>query len=172
MSKKRFYPIRNAENPEKVSLVSISEETYRAIYPEIERTRKRMQRHGRCTCPKSMLWKCDIDCGLCEYRADGNLVSYEAPLSSTEDLTVGDTVSSDEPTPEDIAMDKALLKALYEELDRLDPNGKRICELIMSGKTEREIAAEMGTRQSTINYQKNKAFAILREVLEDIYYSK
>lgn len=62
MSKKRFYPIRNAENPEKVSLVSISEETYRAIYPEIERTRKRMQRHGRCTCPKSMLWKCDIDC--------------------------------------------------------------------------------------------------------------
>lgn len=69
-------------------------------------------------------------------------------------------------------MDKALLKALYEELDRLDPNGKRICELIMSGKTEREIAAEMGTRQSTINYQKNKAFAILREALENLYYSK
>lgn len=34
-------------------------------------------------------------------------------------------------------------------------------------KTEREIAADMGKRQSTINYQKNKVFSILREALKD-----
>ena len=48
-----------------------------------------------------------------------------------------------------------------------DPDGRRICELIMQGKTEREIAADMGKRQSTINYQKNKVFSILREALKD-----
>lgn len=37
----------------------------------------------------------------------------------------------------------------------------------LSCKTEREIAADMGKRQSTINYQKNKVFSILREALKD-----
>lgn len=64
-------------------------------------------------------------------------------------------------------MDKELLDALYDELNRLDPGGRRICELIMAGKTEREIAADMGKSQSTINYQKNKVLSILREALKD-----
>ena len=41
------------------------------------------------------------------------------------------------------------------------------CPLYAAGKTEREIAADMGKRQSTINYQKNKVFSILREALKD-----
>lgn len=60
-----------------------------------------------------------------------------------------------------------LFAALHEELEKLDPDGKRICELIMQDKTEREIAAEMGLCQSTVNYKKNKAFSVLREVLKD-----
>lgn len=47
------------------------------------------------------------------------------------------------------------------------PIGGEEDELIMQGKTEREIAADMGKRQSTINYQKNKVFSILREALKD-----
>ena len=84
-----------------------------------------------------------------------------------DELTLGDTLADDAPSAESILMDKELLDALYEELNRLDPDGRRICELIMQGKTEREIAADMGKRQSTINYQKNKAFSILREALKD-----
>ena len=64
-------------------------------------------------------------------------------------------------------MDKELLDALYDELNHLDPNGRRICELIMQGKTEHEIAAIIGKRQSTINYQKKKVLSILREALKD-----
>ena len=30
-------------------------------------------------------------------------------------------------------MDKVLLDALYDELNRLDPDGRGICELIMQG---------------------------------------
>ena len=33
--KKRYYPLRDAENPYKVSLVEITEVQYRALYPEI-----------------------------------------------------------------------------------------------------------------------------------------
>ena len=65
-------------------------------------------------------------------------------------------------------MDEALLDALYDALNHLDPDGRRISELIMQGKTEREIATDMGKRQSTINYQKKKVFSILREALNDL----
>ena len=84
-----------------------------------------------------------------------------------DELTLGDTLADDAPSAESILIDKELLDALYDELNRLDPDGRRICELIMQGKTEREIAADMGKRQSTINYQKNKVFSILREALKD-----
>ena len=57
--------------------------------------------------------------------------------------------------------------ALYDELDRLDPDGRRICELIMQGKTEREIAADMGRSQSTLSYQKRKVLSLMREALKD-----
>ena len=167
MSKEYFYPVRNPDNPYQVEKVPISEEVYKAIYPDIWKTLQRMQRSGQCNCPKSMLWKCDADCTICPYRASGRFVSLDTPVDDTEGLTIEDTIASDVLSPEAIALDNALLEALYEELDRLDPNGRRICELIMQGKTEREIASDMGKRQSTINYQKNKAFSILHEALKD-----
>ena len=167
MKKQFLYPVRNPENPYDVQLVPVTEEVYRSVVPEIERTRKQMQRSGRCVCPKSKLWACDGDCAICPYSACGNTVSFDTPLDDAEGLTLGDTLVSDEPSPEAIAMNTALLEALYDELDRLDPDGKRICELIMQGKTEREIAADLGKRQSTINYQKKRVLDLLREALKD-----
>ena len=84
-------------------------------------------------------------------------------------MTLGDTLTDEAPSPESIAADRELLQALYAELERLDPDGKRICQLIMAGMSEREIAAAMGRRQSTVNYQKRKVLAALREALEDLY---
>jgi len=104
----------------------------------------------------------------CPFYAAGKKVSIDTPIGGEEDeLTLGDTLADDASSAESILMDKELLDALYDELNRLDPDGRRICELIMQGKTEREIAADMGKRQSTINYQKNKVFSILREALKD-----
>lgn len=48
----RFYPLRDPQIPSKVTLVPITEEQYRALYPEIWRIRNREQNHGRCMCPK------------------------------------------------------------------------------------------------------------------------
>lgn len=167
MKNQFLYPVRNPDNPYDVQLVPVTEEVYRSVVPEIERTRKQMQRSGRCVCPKSKLWACDADCSVCPYSACGNTVSFDIPLDDAEGLTLGDTLVSDEPSPEAIAINTALLEALYDELDRLDPDGKRICELIMQGKTEREIAADLGKRQSTINYQKKRVLNLLREALKD-----
>ena len=163
MSRKFYYPVRNMDNPYDVQLIPVTEEVYRSVVPEIERTRKQMQRTGRCVCPKSKLWTCDGDCAVCPYSACGNTVSFDAPLDDAEGLTLGDTLISDEPSPEEIAMDKALLEALYEELDRLDPDGRRMCELVAANCTEREGAAILGISKTAYRYR----WAKLREKLAE-----
>lgn len=148
--------------------IEVSEEVYRAYYQPIWNTRYHAQKNGECRCTKAQLWKCDGVCPGCPFYAAGKKVAIDTPIGGEDDeLTLGDTLADDAATAESILMDKELLDALYDELHRLDPDGRRICELIMQGKAEREIAAEMGRLCSTINYQKNKALSILREALKD-----
>ena len=160
-AKKYFIPVNG-------SPIEVSEEVYRAYYQSIWNTRYHAQKNGECRCTKAQLWKCDGVCPGCPFHAAGKKVSIDTPIGGEDDeLTLCDTLSDDAPSAESILMDKELLDALYDELNRLDPGGRRICELIMAGKTEREIAADMGKSQSTINYQKNKVLSILREALKD-----
>lgn len=77
--KKRYYPLRDAENPYKVSLVEITEVQYRALYPEIWSTQKCEQYHHRCMCSKKYIWKCDGNCDLCEYHTTGETLSLDVP---------------------------------------------------------------------------------------------
>ncbi len=165
----RYYPIRDAEDPSKVTLTPISEEIYQAIYPEIERTRKRMQRAGRCVCPRSRLWACDGDCGICPYAAAGNHISMDTPLADHEDLTLADTLRDNSPLPESIAEDRALLAALYEELNALDPDGRLICEL-KANHTEREAADILGIPFTTFQYRWSKIRKQLAKKLQSFYY--
>lgn len=158
-----FYPVRDAENPSRVSLVEVTEDFYRAVQPEIERVRKRKQRNSTCFCPKKMLWTCNIDCTICPYNAGENTISFDAPLKGAEGLTLGDTLISDEPSPETIAMDKALLEALYDELARLDSDGRRMCELVAANCTERQAASILGISKTAYRYR----WAKLREKLAE-----
>ena len=142
--KKYFIPVDGAP-------IEVSEEIYRAYYQPIWNTRYHAQKNGECRCTKAQLWKCDGVCPGCPFYAAGKKVSIDTPIGGEEDeLTLGDTLADDASSAESILMDKELLDALYDELNRLDPDGRRICELIMQGKTEREIAADMGKRQSTM----------------------
>ena len=64
----------------------------------------------------------------CPFYAAGKKVSIDTPIGGEEDeLTLGDTLADDAPSAESILMDKELLDALYDELNRLDPDGRRIC---------------------------------------------
>ena len=167
-SKQFYYPVRDAQDPRKVSLEPIPEHLYHQLMPEIWKVRKRMQRSGQCTCPQSRLWACDADCLICPYRAAGREVSLSTPLDDAEDLTLEDTISNDNPTPESIAMDRALLDALHAELEALDPEGKRICELLMK-HSEREAAAEMGLSRSSFKRRWAKVKTGLADRLKDYY---
>ena len=167
-SKQFYYPVRDAKDPYKVTLEPIPEHIYHEIMPVIWKIRKRMQRSGQCTCPQPRLWTCDADCMICPYRAGGREVSLSTPLDDAEDLTLEDTISGNDPTPESIAMDRALLDALHAELDALDPEGKRICELL--GKhSEREAAELMGLSRSAFKRRWAKVKTGLADKLRDIY---
>ena len=167
-SKKFYYPVRDAQNPYKINLVPIPEQIYHQIMPEIWKIRKRMQRSGQCICPQDRLWTCDADCLICPYCAGGYEISLSTPLDDTEDLTLEDTIVDDNPTPESIAMDRALLEALHEELDALDPEEKHICELLMQ-HSEREAAVEMGLSRSSFKRRWAKVKPALADRLRDIY---
>ena len=163
----RLYPLRDAEDPRKVTLIPISQELYCELYPPIWRTQKQMQRLGRCVCPRSKLWACDADCPICQYRTDGDLISLDTPAGTAEDLTVGDTLMDDAPSPESITIDRAMLELLYQELDELDPEGRRICGLLMD-HSEREAAAALGMARSTFKRQWERTKTRLRERLKDL----
>ena len=69
---------------------------------------------------------------------------------------------------QDTPEDKELLAALHAKLLEIDPDGRRICELLMEGKTERDIASVMGfASQSSVSHRKRKAFDQLRTLLHE-----
>ena len=101
--------------------------------------------------------------------AAGKKVSIDTAIGGEDDdLTLGDTLADNAPTADSILMDQELLKALYDELDRLDPEGQRICELMMH-HSEREAAEIMGMARSTFKRHWAKIRAVLQDKLKDYY---
>ena len=162
-AKKFFIPIDGMP-------IEVSEEVYRAYYRPIWNTRYHAQKNGECRCTKAQIWKCDGVCSGCPFYAAGKKVSIDTAIGGEDDdLTLGDTLADDTPTADSILMDQELLKALYDELDRLDPEGKRICELMMY-HSERESAEIMGMARSTFKRHWEKIRDELRNKLKDYYF--
>ena len=164
-----FYPVRDTNDPTRVQLVPISEELYRELYPDIWKTQKRMQRSGQCVCPRNMLWRCDGDCVDCPYRACGNEVYLSTPIKETEGLDLSEILADNQSGPESLAMDRALLNALYQELSALDHEGRHICQLMME-HSEREAAELMGLSRSSFKRRWAKLRVQLQEKLRDYYF--
>ncbi len=164
-SKKRYYPLRDASNPYKVSLVEITEAQYRALYPEIWVTQKREQHHHRCMCTKKYLWKCDANCDLCEYHAAGDMLSLDVP---TEDgnANLYDTIPDTAPTMEDVLSDAMLLEQLIARFRELDPDADTIiqCWLDDYKISDRAIAEKLGRPQRTFADQMKKIRTELRKI--------
>lgn len=164
-SKKRYYPLRDAENPYKVSLVEITEAQYRALYPGIWATQKREQYHHRCMCPRKYIWKCDGNCDLCEYHAAGDMLSLDVP---TEDgnANMYDVIPDTTPTVEDVISDALLIEQLFVKLHELTPNADSIIECWKKDYkiSDRAIAERLGIKQRTFADQMKKIRTELRKV--------
>ena len=161
--KKRYYPLRDVKNPDKVSLVEITEAQYRALYPEIWATQKREQHHHRCMCTRKYLWRCDGNCDLCEYHAAGDMLSLDVP---TEDgnANLYDTIPDTAPTMEDVLSDAMLLEQLIARFRELDPDADRIIELLGDELSDRKIAEQLGRPQRTFADQMKKIRTELRKI--------
>ena len=111
-----------------------------------------------------------MDCWTCRFHKAGDELSLDYTVTDEDgnEKSWLDDLADDVPSAQSILEDRELLDTLIRKLDELDPDGRRICELLLQKKSEREIAAIMGiSRQSTINYKKKKAFDALRELLRD-----
>jgi len=166
MQNKDNYQIYNKSTHE---WVPVSREVFKTYIKEIDTYRRKEQRHGRCACPQSKNWLCDMNCHCCEFHKAGDMLSADAEMNTEEDCT---TILETTPDPNsDIEEALALcelFEMLHKELERLDPEGRRICELLMY-HSEREAADIMGMARSTFKRHWTKIQAELRKKLKDYY---
>ena len=147
--------------------VPVSKADYDNYYRDINAYRRRQQEHGRCVCPVGKRYLCDMDCHSCRFHKAGDELSLDYAIAGEERHWI-DCLPDDVPSTQSILEERELLDALMSKLNELEPDSRRICELLLEEKSEREIANIMGiSQQSTINYKKKKAFEILRELLRD-----
>ncbi len=160
-----FYPVRDANDADKVTLIPVSKDFYLNFNREISRKRKRLQRSGECRCPRRMLWKCDGNCDYCRYYTPKEPLSLDAPASDDSSISLADTVAADTPLPEDIVADRELLYALFHELEQLDDRSRRMCA-VMPAVSEREASALLDTPKSSLRYQWSKLVEKLKKNLK------
>ena len=155
MENQRYITINEQQIP-------VTEESYRAYKRPAWAERKRKEREKRCVISNGRggTKRCTDDCGKCDKQRTGSVLSLD---KFTEDgFEVADPVDIAE-----LVADKLLFEELYAALEELDPDNRRIMELFSIGKSEREIASDIGLSQKAINKRKTKLFAQLRERLKD-----
>jgi len=138
--------------------IPVSEEVYRAYKRPAWAEHKRKEREKRCRDDNGN--RCTGDCSNCNKQRTGSVLSLDR--FTDEGFEVSDTVDLTE-----LIADKLLFEELYAALEELDPDNRRIIELFSIGKSEREIATDIGLSQKAINKRKTKLFSQLRERLKD-----
>lgn len=149
--------------------VPVSKTDFNNYYRDINTYRRRQQEHGRCVCPASKRYLCDMGCGCCRFHKGGDELSLDYTVSDDDgnEKSWLDDVEDDRPSIQSVLEDRDLLNALHARLDELDPDGRLICELIMQGCPERTAAEKLGLSRNTYTYRRDKLLAILREALRD-----
>ncbi|MDY2945238.1 MAG: hypothetical protein SOU32_06235 [Lachnospiraceae bacterium] len=140
--------------------VPVSEEVYLTWYRPIWRIHDFARRHGQCDCPNWHL--CEGDCAICRHRWAGDHSSLERLFEKYE-LEQEDFGSN----PEDIVLDAMALEELLNELDRIDPDGSRIAEVLMDDLNDRDAARVLGMAKSTYSGKKMKLRRKLKERRDD-----
>ena len=143
-------------------VIPVTEEVYQAYYRPIWRVHDYARRHGQCCISD---WRrCEGDCGLCKYHTIGDGGSIDFLLDEYE-LDIEDTGSN----PEDIVGEALLLEELLKELDEIDPDGRRIAELLMDGETDRNIATILGMARSSFSDRKLRIRRELKKRLQKFF---
>ena len=149
--------------------VPVSKVDYDNYYRDINAYRRRQQEHGRCVCPASKRYLCDMDCCTCRFHKGGDELSLDYTVTDEDgnEKSWLEDLPDDRPSAQSVMEDRELLDTLLHKLDELDPEGRRICELVMEGRSERDCGKEMGMARNTFVYKRDKLFAALADYLKD-----
>lgn len=128
--------------------IPVNEEVYHIWYQPIWRTHDFARRHGQCSCANWHL--CEGDCFICRFRMDGENTSLDRLYDDYE------YEPEDSSHSEDIALDLILLEELLDELEEIDPDGRRIGKVLLDGLTDREAAETLGMPTTTYSSKKLK----------------
>ena len=139
-------------------------------YLELRRERQRMyyKRHqtGECYCSKKELWLCDGACETCKFYCKKAL-SIENPIQSKMQELYLEDVIADEIDYEEYCATEICDSDIIEKLRELAP------ELIiyglkkLDGKSDRQIAKEMGCARTTIDRKIKRFRALLEAEFKD-----
>ena len=138
--------------------ISVTEEVYRAYKRPAWTEHKRKEREKRCRDDKGN--RCTADCSRCDKQRTGSILSLDRFID--DGYEIADTVELNE-----LVADKLIYEDLNAALKELDTDNRRIMELFSIGKSEREIAADIGLSQKAINKRKTKLFSQLHKRLKD-----
>ena len=64
--------------------VPVSKADYDNYYREINAYRRRQQEHGRCVCPASKRYLCDMDCWTCRFHKGGDELSLDYTVTDED----------------------------------------------------------------------------------------
>lgn len=149
--------------------VPVSKTDFDNYYRDVNAYRRRQQEHGRCVCPASKRYLCDMDCCTCRFHKGGDELSLDYTVTDEDgnEKSWLEDLPDDRPSAQSVMEDRELLDTLLHKLDELDPEGRRICELVMEGRSERDCGKEMGMARNTFVYKRDKLFAALADYLKD-----
>ena len=140
--------------------VQYDEATYLELRRDRTRTCMRMRRQKRCLCPKQEQWRCDGFCDACTYLKDSE-VSLSSGIKNSDDLTLGD-VLTDGVDQESVCIEKTYCEEVLKRLDEIMPMAREIGMLRLQGKSDREIARELGIDRMTMIRMLARVKAVLQ----------
>lgn len=104
---------------------------------------------------------------ICRYHRAGDTLSigYACEDSEGNQYNLAAYLSDQEQDVPDIVAQRDLRDALRQAVEQLTPEERRICTLIAVGKSEREIAIELGIPRNTYTYRRDRLLDKLRKML-------
>lgn len=156
-TQERFYPARlDPNNPQKITLVPITEEQYQTLLPPIWKHQRRMNRLGMCSCTQQSIWKCDADCELCAFKTTGQMISLEDTIESS-----GEDIAAANSDPSLIVSKTVLTQQILSRLGELCPEAITVGKGIQSGLTQQEAIKRIGLKRGTYFSRVKKAERII-----------
>ena len=140
--------------------VVYSKSAYEELHHARERIRKQAAREGSCVIPWKKTWYCDGQCDGCPYRKSEE-VSLDMSVGDSRELILGEALS-DGRDHEDICIQKMYCEDILKKLDEIMPQARQIGLLRLEGKSDREIARELGIDRMTMLRMLARVKAILQ----------